>query len=257
MGKLRWTIQFISLALVNIGFLQVLKIGVCGPFFYCYGCPAAAFACPIGVLQNYAIFKQFPFYALGILGLFGLALGRFWCGWVCPFGTVQDLIMWLRRRQDFIKLSPAAWTKFVVLAGAILIAWLATDTLFCKVCPAGSLFAAIPYRFVSPELPFGTFFYVHLITLAIALVAFYLIGRFWCRYLCPLGGIFAVFNRLSILKMKVDMSQCTHCKECLIACPVKIENPEDIESSTDCIRCGKCIDACHDKAIQISASLRD
>src|SRR4030042_736024 len=107
MSKLRWTTQFIALVLANIGFIEILKIGVCGPFFYCYGCPAAAFACPIGVLQNYAIFgslHQFPFYALGTLGLFGLAIGRFWCGWFCPFGAVQDIVMWFRQRQDYVKL---------------------------------------------------------------------------------------------------------------------------------------------------------
>lgn len=261
MGKLRWTIQFIALALANIGFIQFFKTGICAPFFYCYGCPWAAFACPIGVFQNYAAhyaaIEHFPFYALGTVGLFALALGRFWCGWACPFGTVQDLVMWLRRRKDYVKLSPVPWTKFLVLAGAILVAWIAADTLFCEICPAGSLFASIPHRFVSPELNFGTFFYIHLITLAIALVTFFLVGRFWCRYLCPLGGIFAAFNRISILKLKLDMSQCTHCRQCLGVCPVNIENPEDIENSTDCIRCGKCIEACHDKAIRVSASLRD
>jgi len=61
MSKLRWTIQFIVLAIANLGFVQVLKTGIPCPFFYCYACPAAAFACPIGVFQNYAILQQFPF----------------------------------------------------------------------------------------------------------------------------------------------------------------------------------------------------
>ncbi len=257
MWKLRWTTQFIALALANIGFLQILKLGVCGPFFYCYGCPAAAFACPIGVLQNYAALGQFPFYALGTLGLFGLALGRFWCGWACPFGLVQDLVLWIRRRQDFVKPPRAGWMKFLVLGVALLLAWLATDTLFCKVCPAGSLFAAIPQWFVSPELPFGLFFYVHLATLAMALVAFVLIGRFWCRYLCPLGAIFGTFNPVSILKVKVDFSKCNGCMQCLEACPVNIEKLEDVENSTDCTRCGRCIEACQVKALRVSASFRE
>jgi len=256
MRKLRWTTQFIVLALANIGFLQILKTGVPCPFFYCYGCPAAAFACPIGVLQNYAVLGQFPFYALGTLGLFSLALGRFWCGWACPFGTVQDLVLWIRRRQDFVKLPRAGWMKFLVLGVVLLLAWLATDTLFCKVCPAGSLFAAIPHWFVSPELSFGRFFYVHLATLAISLVAFFLIGRFWCRYLCPLGAIFGAFNPVSILKVKVDFSKCTGCMQCLDVCPVNIEKLEDVENSTDCTRCGRCIEACQANALKISASFR-
>ena len=257
MRKLRWITQFIALALANIGFLRILETGVCGPFFYCHACPAAAFACPIGALQNYTAVGQFPFYALGTLGLFGLALGRFWCGWACPFGTVQDLVLRIRRRQDPVKLPRIAWMKFLVLGVVLFLAWLAADILFCKICPAGSLFAAIPHRFVSPELPFGRFFYIHLLTLALALVAFFFIGRFWCRYLCPLGAIFGAFNPVSILKVRVDFSRCTSCMQCLKVCPVKIEELEEIESSTDCIRCGKCIEACKVNALSISASLRE
>ena len=256
LGKLRRATQLIILVLVNIGFVQILKTGVVAPFFYCYGCPLATFACPIGVLQNYAAVGQFPFYAIGLLGVFALGLGRFWCGWACPFGAVQDLVMWIRRREDFISLRPYPWSSFVVLAGSLIAAWVAADVLFCKVCPSGSLFAAIPHRFASPEFSFGTFFWVHIATLAIALVAFFLIGRFWCRYLCPLGGVLGVFNRVSVVKIKLDISKCNNCNNCLSVCPVKIEEPEKIEDSIDCIRCGKCIDVCPTDALQISASLR-
>jgi len=255
LGKLRRATQLITLVLVNLGFVQILKTGGVCPVFYCYGCPWATFACPIGVFQTYAALGQFPFYAIGLLGVFALALGRFWCGWACPIGAVQDLVMWIRRRGDFISLRRYSLPSFIVLAGALIAAWLAADVLFCKVCPAGSLFAAIPQRFVSPEFSFGTFFWVHIATLAIALVAFFLIGRFWCRYLCPLGGVLGVFNRVSIVKIKLDMNKCDNCKECLSVCPVKIEEPEEIEDSIDCIRCGKCIDVCPTNAFQISASL--
>lgn len=256
MSRLRRFTQLLGLVLVNIGFVEILKTGVVGPFFYCYGCPWAAFACPIGLLQTHAAVGPFPFYALGSLGAFALLLGRFWCGWGCPFGTVQDLVSWLRRRRDIVSLPPFPWTGLVVLAGALLAAWIAADTLFCKICPAGSLFAAIPHRFASSELSFGTFFYVHLATLAVALVAFFFIGRFWCRYLCPLGSLLGVFNRMSILKVKLSEADCTHCGECLKSCPANIKEPEDIESSASCIRCGKCIDNCPNDAIKISASHR-
>jgi len=256
MSRLRRATQVLGLVLANIGFVGILKLGVPCPFFYCYGCPWAAFACPIGVLQHYSALGLFPFYALGLLGLFGVALGRFWCGWACPFGTVQDIVTWVtRRKTDAVKVKRVPWTKFVVLAGVILAAWIAVDTVFCRVCPAGSLFAAIPHRFASPDLTFGTYFYVHLGTLAAALVAFVLIGRFWCRYLCPLGAVFAAFNPVSVLKVKADMGKCVQCGKCMEVCPAAIEKPEEIEKCTDCIRCGKCIEVCESEAIKIDTSL--
>jgi len=258
MSKLRWITQFLVLAIANLGLFRVLETGVPCPFFYCYACPAAAFACPIGVFQNYAILQQVPFYAIGVVGLFALALGRFWCGWACPFGLVQDLVSLVRgrRARDIVRLPRVAWTKFAVLVLAIFLAWIALDTLFCKICPAGSLFAAIPQRFVSTEFSFGTFFYVHLATLAVVLVLFVLVGRFWCRFLCPMGAVLGLFNPVSILKMRVDFDRCNHCEECLGVCPAKIEKLEDIESCTDCTRCGRCMESCRADAIKISASLK-
>jgi ferredoxin-type protein NapH len=257
-SKLRWTTQLLALVVANLGVFAVLKTGLPCPFFYCYACPAAAFACPIGVFQNYAALQQFPFYALGVVGLFGLVLGRFWCGWACPFGLVQDLVSLVRgwRGRDILRLPRGAWIKFVVLFAVVVLAWAAGETLFCKVCPAGSLFAAIPQRFVSTEFHFGTFFYVHLATLAIALALFVLVGRFWCRFLCPMGAALGLFNPLSILKVRVNFDKCSRCQACLRVCPAKIENLEDIESCTDCTRCGRCLESCRADAIKISASLR-
>ncbi|MBM3132408.1 MAG: 4Fe-4S dicluster domain-containing protein, partial [Chloroflexi bacterium] len=112
-------------------------------------------------------------------------------------------------------------------------------------------------RFSSPEFDFGTFFYVHLITLGITVILVLLIARFWCRYLCPLGAIFGVFNRVSLVKIKLDHSQCTGCEECLRHCPGGIKKAEDIGNGTDCTQCAKCVEACPSEALRISASLRD
>gem|GEM_PF-5804153 len=80
--------------------------------------------------------------------------------------------------------------------------------------------------------------------------------RFWCRYLCPLGAIFGVFNKVSILKIRLDKSRCTGCKQCLSNCPANLKEPESIGTSSDCLLCGECINSCPTNALAISASLR-
>ena len=67
---------------------------VCTPGLNCYSCPGAVTACPLGAIQNafYDSGKRAPYYMLGILMLYGVLLGRWICGWLCPFGFVQELL---------------------------------------------------------------------------------------------------------------------------------------------------------------------
>jgi len=255
-GRARLLTQFLTLIIVNLGFTQVLKSGIVCPVFFCYGCPWASVACPIGVLQNYTALGAFPFYALGTLGLAGLAVGRGWCGWACPFGAIQDLVARIRR-NDAAKLPPVPLTKYLSLGGILIAAWLLTDSAFCKVCPGGSIFASIPHRFASPEFPFGTFFYVHIATLAVTLILVFLFARFWCRYLCPLGAILGAFNRTGLVKIRLDRSRCTECQNCLKSCPGGIGKVEDIGNGTDCTQCARCVEKCPVGALKISAGLRN
>jgi len=66
----------------------------CVPGLNCYSCPGALGACPIGSLQAVAADRKydFSFYIAGFLALTGLVLGRLVCGWLCPFGLIQELI---------------------------------------------------------------------------------------------------------------------------------------------------------------------
>ena len=66
----------------------------CNPGLNCYSCPAASFACPIGALQavNGSMDFNFSFYVVGLLLAFGVVFGRGVCGWLCPFGLLQEFI---------------------------------------------------------------------------------------------------------------------------------------------------------------------
>ena len=166
-------VQLASAVLVN-GYVAGFQKGklftgaakaVCVPVLNCYSCPGALGACPIGSLQASVggLKRQFPFYVLGLLMLFGVVLGRAVCGLLCPFGLVQDLLhripgpRWeVPRRLD----RPARHLKYGVLLVLVILlpAFAVTKTgvtppYFCKyLCPAGTLEGGIPLMIADPAL---------------------------------------------------------------------------------------------------------
>jgi polyferredoxin len=88
-----------------------------------------------------------------------------------------------------------------------------------------------------------------MLTLALTIVLAILISRFWCRYLCPLGAIAGALNKVGILTIKWDKEKCKKCNTCLDVCTMGITKTEDIGTSTDCILCGRCVEACPEKAL--------
>ncbi len=108
----RWPVQLASSLVLNSYITQEVTRGVPCLALNCYSCPAAAFACPIGTLQHMAVrmglalswgdplgmLQALPVYVLGILGLAGALIGRGACGWLCPFGFLQELLFKLRAR---------------------------------------------------------------------------------------------------------------------------------------------------------------
>ena len=243
--------QVVALVASNLGFFRILQTGFVCPFLYCYGCPFAAFGCPIGVIQNFITYGQIPLFTIGSLGVYGTLLGRAFCGWACPFGALHDLLSYLRGSKSF-KIRQFWYTKFIVLFIVLGAAWYAVDTVFCKWCPSGSLFGAIPFYMQNVGISVGKPFYIHMFTLVLTIVLALLISRFWCRYLCPLGAIAGAFNKVSMVNISLDEKRCKECFVCLEVCGMGITKPEDIGSSTDCILCGRCIEACPEKALRFT-----
>ena len=243
---------------------------VCVPVLNCYSCPGALGACPIGSLQAAlgGIQRRFPFYVLGLLMLFGIVLGRVVCGLLCPFGLAQDLLhkipvpkRTVPRRLD----RPARYLKYGVLAALVILlpAVLVTDAgivppLFCKyLCPAGTLEGGIPLLLADPNLRkvAGALFGWKALVLAVILAASALVHRPFCKYLCPLGAFYALFNRFSFFQMRLDQDQCVGCGKCEAACPMQVEVTTDI-NHPECIRCGKCKSVCPTGAISSGFACR-
>ncbi len=236
---------------------------VCVPGLNCYSCPGALGACPIGSFQAVITSRDhvFSYYVVGFLLLFGALLGRFVCGWLCPFGLVQDLLYKIPFPKKLKKLPGdrfLRFLKYVILIGFVIILPLTVldvvgqgQPWFCKyICPSGTLFGGIPLISANPALQsalswlFTWKFGLLVVLLLLSIVVY----RPFCRYLCPLGAAYSVFNPVALYRYSVNQQTCTQCKACQKACPMDIpvyKKPNSLE----CIRCGKCKAACPHQSI--------
>ena len=80
----------------------------CIPSLNCWSCPAAAYSCPIGAIQNFISYSKYllSFYTIGILGAVMFFFGRFFCGFVCPFGFLQDIIHRIPSKKIKVDVTP-------------------------------------------------------------------------------------------------------------------------------------------------------
>lgn len=233
--------------------------GVCVPGLNCYSCPGAVAACPLGALQNALsnLPNKLPLYILGFLTLVGLGLGRLVCGFLCPFGLIQELLHKLpgkkiRKSRWTRRLS---WLKYAVLALFVvaLPVWFSYARglpvpAFCKyICPAGTLEGGIPLVALRPEYRevIGWLFGWKTLVCAAVLLACVFLHRAFCRFLCPLGAIYSLFSRVALLAFRVDEALCDGCGACTRVCEMDVKQVGDRE----CVQCGRCRQVCPKNAI--------
>ncbi len=235
---------------------------ICAPGLNCYSCPGASAACPLGALQNALASsgKTVPYYIFGIILLFGFLFGRWICGFLCPFGLLQDLLHKIKtpkiRKNRFTRIL--SYLKYVILVVFVIILPLiyAAEALdfplpaFCKyICPSGTLLGA--GGLLSNEsnstmlMMLGPLFTWKFCLLVAFIVGSIFLYRFFCRFFCPLGALYGFFNKISLLGMKVDPKSCTDCGICVEKCGMDIRKVGDHE----CISCGDCVDVCPTNAI--------
>lgn len=236
---------------------------LCVPGLNCYSCPGALGSCPIGSLQavigswNF----KFAFYVAGFLIFIGSLMGRFVCGWLCPFGLIQDLlhkIPFVKKIDTFRGDKLLRKLKYVILIiFVILLPLFLVDVLgqgspyFCKlICPAGTLEGGIPLVLLNRTLrsTVGWLYAWKNLILIITIVLSIMIYRPFCKYICPLGAIYSVFNPISVFRYQIDKDKCTHCGACAKACKMQVD-PVKNANHTECIRCGLCKEVCPMAAI--------
>lgn len=269
LARSRCGIQFLATLLTNIHLPNFFKgkiyqgsgKTVCVPGLNCYSCPGAAGSCPIGALQAVVGSSKFRFsyYITGFLILLGVLLGRFICGFLCPFGWFQDLLHKIPGKKfSTKKLRPLRYIKYAVLLIMVLILPAVItnsagmgNPFFCKyLCPQGVLEGAIPLALADSGIrsALGSLFAwksVVLITVIILSILFY---RPFCKWICPLGAFYSLFNRVSLFQMQVDESKCISCGKCQKACKMDVDVTQS-PNHPECIRCGACIHACPTQAV--------
>lgn len=272
--KIRLAIQIAFMALSNgyvVGFLKG-KIyqgpgkKLCLPGLNCYSCPGALGSCPIGSLQAVLGSPKFQmsFYVVGFFLFTGAILGRVVCGFLCPFGLVQDLlykIPFFAKRKNMPGHKGLVWIKYVILALMVVIlpmfavnAYGISDPWFCKyLCPSGTLFGGIPLIATNDGLQqaLGGLFIWKMSVLLVILVWSLWVYRPFCKYLCPLGAIYGWFNPFALSRFQMDKEACIDCKKCKAACPMDIPVYAK-PNSAECIKCGKCLQACPTDCIEVA-----
>lgn len=233
----------------------------CNPGLNCYSCPAAALSCPIGALQavNGSMQFHFSFYIVGFLLAVGVLFGRLICGFICPFGLIQEIIGLLPVRKRKLPFW-MKYIKYLILALFVLILpWIDKylnfmgigDPFFCKyICPAGLLFGGVPLLLGDDNLrsAIGPVFSLKLVILLAVVIGCIFVWRFFCKVLCPLGAIYGLFNKIGFYHLRVQETSCVHCGKCVKVCKMDVDplkNPDSME----CIRCGACVKACPENAI--------
>jgi polyferredoxin len=251
LARRRWWVQT-GFLLAWLDPLMLRMHTVCSPVFHCYSCPLATFACPIGVLANFSAIHMVPFVALGTLVALGAVFGGFICGWACPFGFLQDLI----HRIPTPKFTLPAWTgvfRYVVLAMLVLaIPYLfgeASPLFICRLCPAGAIEAALPNmaQLAIAGQPMVWPTVAKIAVLVVFLAAALFTWRPWCTMFCPLGAIYGLFNRFSVVFLRFEQKRCIGCELCRSLC----RDGGPAEQRLDSMRCVRCLECMNCRAISV------
>ena len=189
--------------------------------------------------------------------LIGLLIGRAVCGYLCPFGLIQELIFKLPLKKLKLPRGAVRIKYFVLIVFVLLLPTVLTnyagigEPAFCEyICPAGTLEAGLPMIIAHPEFRavLGKLFALKILVLLIVLLGSATVERFYCRVLCPLGAIYGLLNRISFYRLTLDNEKCIGCGRCSKTCPMSVD-PAVENNSVECVRCQRCSNDCPTKAL--------
>lgn len=253
--------QIFFFLLLNAVIFGVAPLPVLLPILQSSGTPQKTVGDAFAAIQEQLYQAVFPWLPLAAFLLIAIFLGRATCSWVCPYGFIQDILSYFKRRHT--EVSPRThqqmlYIKYAVLAIIVLIGSLLglalitgmgqsyRDTLgefgeapFNLLSPADTLLAILPkmaldFRYALTEQSINTIFagisslsllfWVRIGILVVVVALAIYIPRSWCRYFCPHGAFLAILNRFSFLGLKREAISCTKatCRECVKVCPMRV-----------------------------------
>ena len=279
--------QFLSFILFNAVIFGLGPWPIVLPVVYSLGIHQKTMGDAFAMLQWMLHDLVFPWLPLASFFLVAVFLGRALCGWVCPFGFVQDLLGYVKRKHTEVSLRTHEGmikVKYVVLTVTLFVSGTLALSLamggrgyeaalgvfapapFNALSPADTLFAILPrmvldVRYTSLDaliagiLVVRPLLWARLAIMVIVLVLAVYVPSSWCRYLCPHGAALAFLNRFSFLGLKRDPLKCTKatCRTCVEVCPMKVpilDLPWEKFTDPECTYCLKCVEACTTKAIK-------
>ncbi|MEI7885247.1 MAG: FMN-binding protein [Clostridia bacterium] len=216
--------------------------------------------------QSFNLAQQLPqlVSAISIIPL-TMLLGRFFCGWLCAFGAMGDLLYAFSKNvlKNKFKINEKVdqylkYLKYVVLLLIVVLIW----TMNSKIFMAASPWDAFGMLFTVGRLPALSFVATNLLMglvfIGLIIAGSLLVERFFCRYLCPLGAVFALTSGLRIAKIKKVTTDCGKCRMCTKNCSMGIPlYTMDKVDSGECIQCMKCVSVCPRKNVTLTITEQD
>lgn len=254
-GIIRWVI----LGIILVGSMVIHYLHLNGGSSY----PSVHSICPYGGIENLWAWLagraniQKIFSGTMILFfmtiVFALTFRRSFCGNICPFGALQELLGLIFKKK--IKVPKGVdkhlrLGKYFVLILSTLMAWI---TLSLWISPFDP-WAAFSHIYKGEELLEE--FFIGTIVLAATVVTSLFINRAFCKYLCPAGALYAIVGKLSSLKVVRDSKKCVNCGVCSKKCPMDIE-VDTLENviTGECISCNRCVESCPGEGTMITIKL--
>lgn len=250
-SRFRWGVQLAVLLLVTS--VAILHQVMGGGF---NGAPTVHALCPFGAIEsfyNLVSGKSYiakTYYSNTVLAAGSVLLvffaGRFFCGWICALGTIQDIPAFFGKKKLKVpeKLDyHLRFLKYIVLVLVVYFTWKTSTLVINPYDP----FAAYSHLAAGIESAWAEYSW-GLIILVLMIVSSFFYERLFCRYLCPLGAVYSILGKMSFLKIKRDTGSCINCNKCTRTCPsaIDVAHREEVKP-IECYSCMKCVAECPTK----------